>query len=224
MGTGSRDGLLSQIVGGSVKTSSEVKQISTDEGQVTRVLYVEEGKEKEIDASNVISTIPFNDLPKIVDLPREYENRLKGIKYTEFIIAYFGLDDKLSKYDMEVMVPRTEGLCFNSFVEVSNISREVAPEGKSLFCVMSTPYTIKGRTDEEEVLDTITEDVNELFPKFEEKVNWRKLIRHPFTAVTREYMSLKPGFITPIKRLYLAGAQMFPLPDMPTAVVSGQIV
>lgn len=220
------EGMASHLksLGGIVKTGSDVKEIITEEGQVTRVLYVEDEKEKYIDASNVVSTIPFNALPEIIDLSTEYENRLKRIKYTEFTIAYFGLDGKLSKHDMEVMIPKTEGFCFNSFVEISNISKEVAPNGKSLFCVVATPSAIRGQTDEEETLDAITEDVNRIFPKFEEKINWRKLIRHDFTAITKEYMSLKPDFITPVKRLYLAGAQMFPLPDMPTAIVSGHIV
>ena len=211
-------------LGGNVKTNSEVKEIRVNRGQVNSVEYTEEGKKKENEASNVVSTVPFKDLPKIVDLPREYEERLKGIKYTEFIIAYFGLDSRLSKYGMEVMVPRKEGFCFNSFVEVSNISSGVAPEGKSLFNVITTPHTIGKQTDDEEVLDAITKDLNSLFPEFEKKVRWRKLIRHPSIAVTEEYMALKPTFVTPIKGLYLAGAQMFPLQDMVTAVVSGHIV
>lgn len=82
----------------------------------------------------------------------------------------------------------------------------------------------QGRIDDEEVLSAITKDLNRLFPEFEQKVRWRKLIRHPSTAVTKEYMALKPTFVTPINGLYLAGAQMFPLQDMVTAVVSGHIV
>ena len=206
------EGMASHLksLGGSVETNSEVKEIRVDGEQVTGIVYVEGEEEKEIEASNVVSTIPFKDLRKIVDLPREYEERLRGIKYTEFVIAYFGLDSRLSKYDMEVMVPRKEGFCFNSFVEVSNITRGVAPEGKSLFSVITTPHTIQKRIDDEEVLDAITKDLNRLFPEFEEKVHWRKLIRHPSIAVTKEYMALKPTFVTPIKGLYLAGAQMFP--------------
>ena len=211
-------------LGGNVKTNSEVKEIRLNGEQVKSVVYVEEGKKKEIEAENAVSTIPFKDLHRIVDLPKEYEERLEGIKYTEFIIAYFGLDGRLSKYDMEVMVPRKGGFCFNSFVEVSNITRGVVPDGKSLFNVITTPHTIGKRISDEEVLDAITKDLNRLFPEFEEKVRWRKLIRQPSIAVTKEYMALKPTFVTPIKGLYLAGAQMFPLQDMVSAVVSGHTV
>lgn len=166
----------------------------------------------------------MKDLHKIVDLPEEYEKRLKAIEYTEFEIACFGLDSRLSRYDMEVMVPMKEGFCFNSFVEVSNLVRGVAPEGKSLFIVTTTPKTIGNRADNEEILGVITKDLKRLFPEFEGKVLWRKLIRHPCIAVTKEYLENRPVYVTPIKGLYLAGAQMFPLQDMVTAVVSAHSV
>ena len=220
------EGLTSHLesIGGVVRTSSEVKKIRVTGEQVDGVVYVENGEEKEIKASNVISTMPLKDLPKIVDLPKQYEEKLRGIEYTEYMIAYFGLDSRLSKYNMEVMIPRKEGFCFNSFVEVSNITKEVAPDGKSLFSVITTPATIGKRADDEKVLDAIIEDLNRLFPEFERKVLWRKLIRHPCIAVNKKYIGLKPTFVTPIKGLYLAGAQMFPLQDMVTAVVSGHTV
>jgi hypothetical protein len=100
----------------------------------------------------------------------------------------------------------------------------VAPERKSLFSVITTPCTIGKRPEDEKALGAIVEDLNRLFPEFERKVLWRKLIRHPCIAVNKEYIALKPTFVTPIKGLYLAGAQMFPLQDMVTAVVSGHIV
>jgi len=220
------EGMASRIeaLGAVIKTDSEVKEIVTDGNQVTGVVYRQDEVEKEIEASNVVSTVHFRDLPKIIDLPREYENKLKEIEYTEFTIAYFGVDTKLSDYDMEVMIPREENFCINSFVEVSNIAKEVAPEKKSLLSVLTTPHTIQKRSNDEEILDAITEDLSRLFPELEERINWRKLIRQPFTAITKEYMSLKPEFVTPIKGLYLAGAQMYPLQDMATAVVSGHIV
>jgi len=183
------EGLASHLksIGGTVKTNSEVKEIRVNRGQVESVVYVEEGTKKEIEASSVVSTIPLKDLHKIVDLPKEYEKRLKAIEYTEFEIACFGLDSRLSRYDMEVMVPMKEDFCFNSFVEVSNLVRGVAPEGKSLFIVITTPKTIGNRADNEEILGVITKDLKRLFPEFEGKVLWRKLIRHPCIAVTKEY-------------------------------------
>jgi 15-cis-phytoene desaturase len=213
-----------QSVGGHIKASSEVKEIQVTGEQVEGVVYFERGEKKEIKASNVISTMPLKDLPKVVGLPKQYEANIRGIEYTEYMIAYFGLDSRLSKYDMEIMIPRKEGFCFNSFVEVSNITREVAPERKSLFSVITTPCTIGKRPEDEKALGAIVEDLNRLFPEFERKVLWRKLIRHPCIAVNKEYIALKPTFVTPIKGLYLAGAQMFPLQDMVTAVVSGHIV
>ena len=220
------EGMASHLesLGGKIKTNSEVKEIRVNGEQANSVVYVEGGERKEIGAESVVSTIPFKDLPKIVDLPRDYEERLKGIRYSEFLITYFGLDSRLSEYGMEVMVPRKEGFCFNSFVEVSNITRGVVPDGKGLFSVITTPHTIGKRTDDEEVLDAITRDLNRLFPEFEDKVRWRKLIRYPEIVIDREYMALKPTFMTPIRGLYLAGAQMFPLHDMVSAVVSGHIV
>jgi protoporphyrinogen oxidase len=220
------EGLASHLksVGGRVRTCSEVKEIKVTGEQVDGVVYVESGEEKEIQASNVISTMPLKDLPKVVDLPKQYEEKLKGIEYTEYMIAYFGLENRLSKYDLEVMIPQKEGFCLNSFVEVSNITRAVAPEGKSLFSAITTPSTIGKQADDEKVLDVIIEDLKRLFPEFEQKTLWRKLIRHPCIAVTKEYMERKPTFATPIKGLYLAGAQLFPLQDMVTAVVSGHIV
>lgn len=211
-----------ESMNGNIRTECEVRKITIHNDRVKSVIYSNNGKEKEIDASNVVSTIPLNKLPDIIELPVDFRKRLKDIKYSQFNIAYFGLNNRLTDYDMEVMIPKNEGFCFNSFTEVSNISNEVAPKGKSLMSIVAAQHIVNG--NEEQVLGRITEDMNQLFPGFVKKIIWSKLMRYPYPSVTGEYLSLKPDFTSPVKGLYLGGAQMFPIPDMPTAIVSGHII
>ncbi|MFQ6079036.1 MAG: FAD-dependent oxidoreductase, partial [Thermodesulfobacteriota bacterium] len=209
--------------GGSVEVNSEVTKIEVDGDRVSGMTYVEDGEKKDMETSTVVSTIPFKDLPNIVDLPREYRDRLKKIEYTEFIIAYFGLDSRITEQDFMVLVPKKEGLSLTSFVEVSNISKDLAPNGKSLFAATGTSYTVS-ETNDEKVLGLFIEDLNSLFPGFEEKINWKKLIRMPYVAITKEYPLMKLDFTSSIRGLYITGSQMFPIPGMPEAIVSGHTV
>ncbi|HOK07522.1 MAG TPA: NAD(P)/FAD-dependent oxidoreductase [Syntrophales bacterium] len=220
--------------GGEIKVNCDVQEVVIEKGRAVGVripakrhIYEAEYRMYEtqfIAADLVVCALPIYKLPDVLDfnprtspLPRWWLKRIEDIKCerTGLIGFIFGTKDYLVDPKKRVFYSALKlkhaGFPFQG-CPVSNFSPAVAPEGKQLFHtdIVVEHAQAADKFERERLLALMWEDLKEMFPGLEEKLEWRLpyyvdgcdgLARQPGLVG-----NFKPGLQAPgVPNLYFAG-------------------
>jgi prolycopene isomerase len=219
---------------GEIRVNCDVQEIVIKDKKAVGVrvpakkhIYQEEYRMYEtelIEADRVVCALPIYKLSNIIDfnpetspLPRWWVKRITDIQHevTGLIGFIFGTKEPIVDPEKKVFYSalklKHSGFPFQG-CPVSNFSDAVAPEGKQLFHtdIVVEHAEVSDKFKRERLLALMWEDMNEMFPGLEEKLEWRLpyyvdgcdgLARQP--GLVGNY---KPGLTAPgIPNLYFAG-------------------
>ncbi len=220
--------------GGEIRVNCDVQEIVIRDKQAIGVkvpakkhIYEEEYRMYEtefIAADRVVCALPIYKLADIIDfkpetspMPRWWVKRIEDIQYerTGLIGFLFGTKEPIVDPEKKVFFSALKmkrcGFPFQG-CPVSNFSDAVAPKGKQLFHtdIVVEHAQAGDKFERERLLALMWEDMKEMFPELEEKLEWRLpyyvdgcdgLARQP--GLVGNY---KPGLQAPgIPNLYFAG-------------------
>ncbi len=220
--------------GGEIRLNCEVQGIVIENGRATGVripskkhLYQEEYRIFEtetISAERVVCALPIYQLNRIIDfnpetspLPQWWIKRITDIQHevTGLIGYIIGLSEPVVDPQklcfFSALRTKHAGLPFQAF-PASNFSPDVAPPGKQLLhtdIVCEHPEA-SDRFMRERLLGLLWEDLREMFPGIEEKLEWRL----PYYVDGCDGLARKPGLVGNFKpelkapgipNLYFAG-------------------
>ena len=124
-------------LGGVIYTDVDVKKINLMDHRVT-VSYIRQGQNELIEADQVISTIPVNNLVEILEpaIPENIFNHLSKLKYLNTIFINVIINRKKISDDSWLYFPQpSEEVIFNRAVEFKNWSPMMAPSDKTSLCL-----------------------------------------------------------------------------------------
>ncbi len=174
----------SQSCGGEVRTSASVRQILVEDGRV-RGVVLGKGKEREvIEAPIVVTAFPIWDLFGLMDPGLFPDDFVKTVRHLENRTAIFGLTAAVREpvYDGKYFVltdgPRA-GYPISGFM-ASNIAPQLSPEGEHLFevCCQCEHELGDDRNRLRTTIEHLKQDLDEIFPGWEDKVLWTKSYFH----------------------------------------------
>jgi len=144
--------------GNKIETSAEVKNIKKKNNR----FYIKYNK-KEIEANNIISTIPLPELTKLIDkIPQEIVKASNSLKYNGVITILIGLKRK-EKYPFSwVYFPYKNQGEFNRIAYLSSYSPNNSPKGKSSILVEITYDNKKKIYDIDDLLNSSINRLEEL--------------------------------------------------------------
>ncbi|MCD6571318.1 MAG: NAD(P)/FAD-dependent oxidoreductase [Deltaproteobacteria bacterium] len=220
--------------GGEIRLNCEVQEIVIQDKKALGVripskthIYQEEYRIFETEviyADRVVCAVPIYHLSKIIDfnpetspLPWWWVKRITDIQHevTGLIGYMIGLSkpviDPNKRCFLSALKTKHAGFPFQGF-PASNFSPHVAPEGKQLLHtdIVCEHFEASDKFKRERLLNLMWEDVKEMFPGIEKKMEWRLpyyvdgcdgLARKPGLVG-----NFKPGLMAPgIPNLYFAG-------------------
>ncbi len=174
----------SQSCGGEVRTSASVSQILVEDGRV-RGVVLGKGKEREvIEAPIVVTAFPVWDLFGLADPGLFPDDFVKKVRHLEHRTAIFGITAAVrepvyeGKYFVLTDGPRA-GYPISGFM-ASNIAPQLSPEGEHLFEVCcQCDYELGDDRDRlRTTIEHLKQDLDEIFPGWEDKVLWTKSYFH----------------------------------------------
>lgn len=193
--------------GGTIRLNSEVNEILVENGKCTGVLI----NGSIINGSHTISTIPVQDLFSILDedhCNNQFVNKYKNLRPTAGIAIDFCLDSQISECDGLIFFEEPLGFGFIP----SNLSPEVAPEGKSLmtFLRVANLEDIKDKSKVEQLYQDFRNTILRVFPEIEKHlIHERNLFLPMVDGVevnTEQHQFKRPGHtIEGIKQLWITG-------------------
>ena len=211
--------------GGEVRLGANVSRIVMNNGKVNAVEFVQDGKHKKVDVDAVVSTVPPPVLLKMADLPREFSDQLRKIRYKYIINAFFVLKRKLVK-DFDWVNYCYDNLPFGGMLEHDLKTYTGGEEGSLLyvFTYLNEADELWGKT-EEEIRKTYMESLARMFPELPSLVkHWRVFKSNlAWPVYDRNYGDYVPGYATPVKGLFMAGIYTtYPkMPSVGAAMESG---
>jgi phytoene dehydrogenase-like protein len=220
--------------GGEIKLNCEVQEILIQEGRAAGVripakkhIYQEEYRifeTENIYANRVVCALPIYQLHKIIDfnpetspMPLWWLKRITDIQHevTGLIGYMIGLTEPVVDPEklcfFTALKTRHAGFPFQGF-PASNFSPNVAPPGKQLLHtdIVCEHEEACNKFKRERLLKLMWEDVKEMFPGIEDKIEWRL----PYYVDGCDGLARKPGLVGNFKpglkapgipNLYFAG-------------------
>jgi len=193
--------------GGEIKLNSEVKKILVEDN-ICKGVEVNGNK---IIGDHIISTIPVQNLFTILNenlCEKEFVKKCKELRPTAGLSIDFCLDKAVSDIDGLIFFEDPLGFGFIP----SNLSAEVAPEGKSLmtFLRVANFEVIKNKNKAEELYKGFRESILNIFPEIENHIiHERFLFLEMVDGVevnTNQHQFNRPGNkIKGLQNLWLAG-------------------
>ena len=158
--------------GGELRLGTEVKNIVIENNEAIGVQLADE----EIQADLIVNSLPVQKLNTLLDeslLNENYRNYIKNLRPTAGISIDYGLSEK---YFKEVMFLVPEPAILGSIT--SNIDETTAPKNKQLvtFLNVLNLETVQNRQKAQEKLKRLEEKMFTLFPKLEEKIEWKRTL------------------------------------------------
>ncbi|MHA1359916.1 MAG: phytoene desaturase family protein [Candidatus Helarchaeota archaeon] len=191
--------------GGELQTQRKVDEIIIEKNQAVGVRV----NEKEIRADIVVSSLPVQQLHKILNdslLDESFRTFIRNLRPTAGISIDYGLSEKISN---ELMFIIPDPAILGSFT--SNIDRSVAPEKKQLMTFLNVlniedvRYRAKAKAKQKQ----LEEKILDMFPKIEDAIEWKRtLILEMVDGVelnTHQTQDYRPDVQVPnIKNLFIA--------------------
>jgi len=200
--------------GGEVRTSSKVDEILIEDGRVRGVLVNKEGGGERIEAPVVVAALPVWELFDMADkslFPKDFADKVEHLNRTT---AIFGITVAVREpiYDGKFFILTDGKRCQHpiSAFMASNIAPAVAPEGEHLFEVCcQCAMEIGDDSDRlDDVVELLREDLEEMFPGWQEKVIWQKYYFHweePARTAGRAGVFRPDVKVPGVEGLYLTG-------------------
>ena len=202
-------------MGGEVHISTPVEKILVESNKVSGLTIREnETKSREVPLDIVIATVPSFTLPKLVELPKEYVLKLRGVSYEGAIAVIFVLKHRLSNiYWLNVTDPT---IPFLLVLEQTNL---VPPEqygGKHIIYTANyvTADDYRWNMDAKDIVKEYLPHLRKINPEFDE--SWIEdyyVHKEPAAQpiVTVNYRDKMPEVKTPVEGLWLASmSQVYP--------------
>jgi len=206
----------SRECGGEVRAHAVVDEIVVEDGHVRGVVFHDgqTRKKETIEASRVVTAFPIWDLFKIADrtlFPAEFHEKIACVDRKT---AIFGITAATSepiyegKYFVLTDGPRCEHP-ISGFM-ASNVAPSLSPEGEHLFevCCQCDIELGDDRERLRRTTEALQEDLDEIFPGWQEQVLWSKSYFHweePARNPGRAG-SFRPGVKAPgVEGLYFTG-------------------
>ncbi len=160
---------------GEIRLKSEVSEIIIKDGKAIGVKIGDEI----INGEKIISTIPVQQLFTILDeklCDNDFIKKCKNLRPTAGVSIDFCLSKPISDIDGGIMLESPLGFGFIP----SNISPEVAPEGKSLmtFFTITNVEDIKDKNKSNEIYQHLRSTILRFFPEIENNLDFERPLFH----------------------------------------------
>lgn len=120
--------------GGTLHLNSRIEEIRVKDNQVNSIVFSEDGKRREINCRNLISTIPLYSL--VGYLSNKNDDVLeaaKKLRYRDLILVFFVINrERFSDAHWTYLLD--SGYRFNRVSEQKNLMEKAAPKGKTSLC------------------------------------------------------------------------------------------
>ncbi len=174
---------------------------------------------KKIKYDILINTIPVPEFLKIAkELPEDYEEKLKKLRYCPCVGLVFGTEDYLQKgvYWTNLFNERIHVIMQHS-VLVDKYNSKIN------WCIRYGGSEEDLYKSDEEIKELYLDVIKKYYPNA--KIKWVKVFRELYAepVYDKDYINYKPDYLTPVKDLYMSGVQVtFPkIRNINTALESG---
>ncbi len=202
--------------GGAVHTSASVTKIVESDGSATTLEVRLEGAESELrEYEAVIATTPSYVFTRLAPpMPKEYQDKLEGIKYLSAVLMVLVLDRQFTnKYWLNIADP---GMPFVALIEHTNLIDRELYGGKHILYISNYPSRDSElyQMSSEELMDLFVPHLQKINPAFER--SWVIEYHHHRVdgaqpIVGTNYGAGIPDHRTPLRGLYLANTtQIYP--------------
>ena len=202
--------------GGTVYTSSAVREVTTQDGHITGLdVAINNGESEQRRYDAVLATVPSYVFPRLVsNLPSDYLGKLTDKVYLSAVLVILVLDRQLSQHYWTYIGDRS--LPFLGIIEHTNFIPAEHYGGAHI--VYLTNYLERDdplyKMNPSELYGEYVKHLRKINPAFDE--SWVKEYHHHKVdaaqpIVTRGYSDSIPSHRTPIEGLYLANTtQIYP--------------
>ena len=200
-------------LGGEVFTETNVENIKRIENE--NFLLDIPGRDSRLNSYNtVIVTTPSYVLDKLIELPRDYRDKLLSAKYLSAVLIILILDRKLSDFYWLNIADRT--MPFVGAIEHTNLISSKHYQGKNIVYLTNYPSRDNSlyKKNKEELLSLYLPALKRINPNFDESwilESYYQKIDAAQPVVGLNYRDKILPLTTPIKGLYLANTtQIYP--------------
>lgn len=201
---------------GKILTQADIVELDIKDNTIK---YTHNKKIKKEKFDVLINTIPVPELLKFTkNLPQDYIDNIKKLRYTPVVGLCFGTKDFLDSYNYWINL-------FHERIHVIYQHSMVIDKYKSKvsWCVRYGGSEEDIRLPDEEIKKMYLDVLKKYFPKME--INWCFVFREKYAEpiYDKDYLSYAPSYKTTVKGLYNSGIQVtFPkIRNMNVALESG---
>jgi len=214
------DGLEKDIKSkkGTIIRSAKIKSIDVDKKIIKYVTRGQSGLSNIMKADVIINTIPVPEFIKLSNLPEDYRNELKRVRYCPAVCVAFGTEEFLDpkiywfnifKEDVQVIIQHS--VLADVYGDRINWALRYGGSDKDI------------GLDDETIKKRYLKTIKRYFPKT--KIKWSFVFRERYAEpiYDNEYQDYMPKYETPVDGLYMAGIQVtYPkIRNMNSALESG---
>lgn len=151
----------------------------------------------------IVYTAPIQNLPRIIDLPTEFENKTKKAIAWKAITIWLGID----KMYFKEARPHFTDAFFPVLLPVSLFDKSLAPKNHQLIGIASG--LSKRNVDKEYIINRILDTVERNYPNLLDYEVFRQIQFLNITSTKQGILDEKFQYNTPIDGLFLAGTNVF---------------
>jgi len=193
---------------GTIAINARATRIVVESGRVQKVEYQENGEKKEAKPDILVSTLPVPALLDVAEgLPKEYEDKLRNIKYKSSLCAAIALSKEVSSfYWLNIM--DLEKHPFVGVFEHGHLNNNLRYPN-ILFVVKYLNATDSyWQKPDQEIVEEFLSHLSEIFDcNMKEQVLWWRLHRAEYSTplFTPYYSKYMPQATSPVNGLYIGG-------------------
>jgi len=199
---------------GKINLSQKVDQVIIEKNKAKEIVINNENKQFD----KILSNIPVQNIFKVINekyFPEEYVNRIKKLKGTGSVCAYYSLkklDENLIGKTF-IFIERDTGVDGNDavgMIDFMTASPKAGLSPKDAYLIQAyiicTPEEAKNNKMVEKLKNILDKWMEKICPDFSSKLNWAlyPIIWH-LDGVAKTIDSVKPDIKTPIDNLYFVG-------------------
>jgi protoporphyrinogen oxidase len=146
--------------GGKLIAGAEATAIKLGENGTSSIVFKQDGQKKELKADYLVSTVPINILPKLLNAPPEIVSAAYELKYRSLILVYILVNKPRVMKDCWTFVP-DPSFIFTRISEQKNFSKDLGPENQTVLIteVMCTAFDPLWNMDEADLYKRVIADL-----------------------------------------------------------------